>query len=339
MDKDVQATAVPAPEAGPAAASVEAVLAAIGEEAFEKTGGDIWQSGKDPEFTSPAVEKAVVEKNEGSAPVEPADGGSTPPQAKPLTVSEAEKVILAELGPLVGKYNSLDELKQGIHRLTHERTEYLTKTQMFEAAAARASETPPPNLPPEDPLDQLEILGLPKEPLIQAIDFAVRRTIEQANQAEVAKYEARVKADSEVIEKYPEYKERFDDLSKWLDTRPDLKGKVVEAEKAGYHTLAREFAWLNFSREVDSPKEAILKEEAKVAATKAKDFRTDAQVLTNGQEPNARVQPTEEQVASERKIIKREELDRLVGLARDGYAAPLWRRAIGETLPKEVFPD
>lgn len=337
-DKDVQAPTPPAEASPEAALSVGEVLAKMGEEAFAATGGDLWNSGQ-PLGPQGPVEQ--VEKE--AAPAASEDGGSTPPASKEeppqISVTEAEKVILAELGPLVGKYNSLDELKQGLHRVTHERTEYLTRVKELEAAAAPAS-PPPASPPPEaDPLDQLEILGLPKEPLAQAIDYAVRKTIERANAAESAKYEARVKADTEVIEKFPEYRDKFEDLSKWLDTKPELKQKVIEAEKAGYHVLAREFAWLHFTRETNGTQETQLKEAAAKAAVRTKDAKTDARVLSNGQEPNARTIPTEEQVTKERRFIKAEELGGLVELARQGYAAPLWRRAIGETLPKDVFPD
>lgn len=341
MDKEVQTPpAAPASDAGPAAAA-SALLAQLGEEAFAATGGDVWRSGQPPREIPPAEESQQV-----SAPADANGAGSTPAPSKAVSVSEAEKVILSEFEPLLGKYESLAEAKRGLHELIQSKKaaeERATRAALLEAEQERvhlAANGKEPASPPEpDPTDELETLGLPKEPLVRAMEGVFRRTLMQMGQEEAARQTARVEADQAVIQEFPEYKEKHGELVAWLETEPQVKAQVLEAERAGYHRLAREFAWLRFNRSAAAKAEQNATAAAEEATRKKVEARADARTLPVTQDPNARLVKTEEQLAEERNLISAKEMERLVGLARAGYEAPLWRRAFGETLPKDVFPD
>lgn len=174
------------------------------------------------------------------------------------------------------------------------------------------------------------MLGFPKD----AIEKAIRQTIKTVVAEEAKPYNERISADQAIIAKYPKYQERFGDLQEWLKANPEIEGQVLLAENAGHFTLAREFAWLQFDRDNAGKTETKGVEEAAKAAEKRAEARSDARTFKPSQTTEVRTPPVED-----RKIVKRDELDRLTQLAKDGYEAPLWRRTIGETLPKEVFPD
>lgn len=292
----------------------QSLLDQISEAALKETGGDVWRSGQP--LATP--NHPPVEKKEADA--KPAEGeGSTPPPSKEAPSWDPGVDYLK-------KYKSPEEAAKGIDNL-------LQKVQEQERELAQLKAPPKQETPPADPADELVNYGLPKEPIKALMEQAFLSMLEKQSKPVME----RLKADQEIISRYPDYKEKFSDLSQWLETKPDLKNQVVEAENAGHYLLAREYAWLHYTRNGASQAETQMKERAKAETQENKKAKMDARTMANGQTTEPRPNPAQE--AEERKIIKADEFERLVALAKDGYEAPLWRRAIGETLSKDVFPD
>lgn len=297
------------------------LLSTLATEAFDNTGGDRWNAGQPLVPPSVATEKGPAE----AAPA--SEEGSTPSPAKDepkpaeITVSEAEKIVLAELGPLAGKYNSLAELKKGLHEVYAER---------------KAEATPAPAPTEADPLDELQMFGLPKEPLAKALDAVVERKLGERQQAAATAAKVRYDADRAVIAKYPEYEKRFDELSTFIQSDPALQERVLEAENAGYHLLAREYAWLQFAASEASRGEGEIKEKAEAQKVERTSRRADARTMPSKQTEAPKLEPGQ---LPEKPQVTKDEFDRLKALAKEGYETPLWRRMIGDHLPKEIFPD
>jgi len=309
------------------------MLERIAGEALDKTGGDTWNAGQPLGPSNAAIERAGLNEPPPKAGEEstsaPASTGEEPAEKSEMTLADAEAMVLKELGPLVGKYDSLAEAKKGIHNLIQALGNGQANGQ------ATATPTPEPASEP-DPLDDLISYGLPKEPFAKAMDQAVERRLGEREKAANEAFQARLEADRSIIERYPAYKERFDDLTSFLHTQPALEKQVSEAEKAGYHLLAREYAWLHFTASEAGKAESTLKQESEERKTVRQTQRSDARTMPRAQTTAPRLEP-DQQVPNP--TVTRDELKRLTALAREGYDTPLWRRTIGDFLPKDVFPD
>lgn len=309
-------------EKGQEAPTAQSVLADMAQEALDLTGGDVWRAGQ------PLASQGAPAEEKGSAEAPPAAEGSTPAPAK-ITVSDAEKVLLEELGPIAGKYNSIADLKKGMHELIAQRNALLEDKP--------PATTTPPETEAIDPLDELSTYGLPKDPIQRAVKAAVEHEISARQKAASEAQQVRADADRAIIEKYPDYEKRFDELTEFLRENPDLGRQVVEAERAGYHLLAREYAWLQFSRNVASATETDLKAKSEARKEERTARRADARTISPRQTEEPKLTP--EQLEQGPKPLTKEEFERLKALAKEGYDKPLYRRVIGDWLPKDLFPD
>jgi hypothetical protein len=291
------------------------LLDQISEAALQETGGDVWRA-RQPLATPNEPPKAEPKAAEGD--------GTTPAPSKEAPAWQPELDYLK-------KYQSKEEAEAGLTSLLNTVQDVQTKLLQAEQKLAALQEPPKPEV--KDPADELATWGLPSEPIKNVMKQVFTQMLEEA----VKPAQERIEADKQIIAKYPEYKEKFNDLSQWLETKPELKSQVLEAERAGHYTLAREYAWLHYTRNGAAKQETEMKAEAQVQAAETKRQKADARTMTTSQSPEPRPRPEDELEA--RRFIKADEMERLVTLAQAGYEAPLWRRAIGELLPKEVFPD
>jgi len=288
----------------------------IGQEVLDTTGGDHYRSGQplkgQPDYQEPAPTAA-----------KPAP--ETEPVSKTPTVEETR------YGP-GGKYKSMEEWEKAtieagntISRLAKERDEFEARLKTVEDTVS-----PKPQVE-DDPLDEIENFGLPKAPLKKAVEREVQRVLREAAEP----YNARVKADQEVLTKYPEYKDSFNDLIGFLKENPDVERQVQLAEQSGNYGLAREFAWLKFTAQrgtaVEADKLAQVEEQGKARAQ----AKVDAAV------PDAKRSDTRDRSSAPKdtKTITMEELEDLKTLAKSGYEQKAWARTLAPLLPKEWFPE
>lgn len=299
------------------------LLDAISQHALDATGGDVYRAGQP--LAGDGDHPAAPAKAPASAG---ADGeGSSPSQSKPEELTRLEKL-------LGGKYESIEEAEKGIHQLLQDRkaaqeTASTAQAELERIRGAVVANGHAPE-PPPDPMSELEMLGFPKEIIERAIEHKLRAVIA----ADAKPYQERVAADKEIIAKYPDYEKRFEDLNGWLSQHKDIEAQVLLAENAGHYTLAREFAWLQFDRDQSVKAQNEATEAAAETTVKRTERRSDARTFQPSQTTDTRTPPVEN-----RNIIGKDEFQKLTDLARAGYEQPLWRRTIGETLPKEVFPD
>jgi len=302
------------------------LLDAISQQALDATGGDVYRAGQPlatPDQPPVAPAKAAADA---------AAGGEETSSSQP----KAEEP-LDRLGRLLGnKYTSIEEAEKGIHQLLQDRKAAqdsatnahaeLERIRGAVVANGHAAAEPPP-----DPMSELEMLGFPKDIMERAIEHKLRAVIA----ADAKPFNERVAADKEIVGKYPDYEKQFDELSSWLGQHKDIEKQVLLAENAGHYTLAREFAWLQFDRDKAARTETQTTDAAAETAVKRTEKRSDARTFQPSQTTEARIPPP----AENRNVIGKDEFQKLTDLARAGYEQPLWRRTIGETLSKDVFPD
>jgi len=288
-------------------------LGAIGDDMLERTGGDRWRAGQplltEPEQPPPVAEP-TVEPTPTAAPEE------VSPESKP-TSEPGEKLFL-------GKWKSEEEAIRGYHEAVHMGNSAKAERDILASRLSKIEQTLAPPVKEEtDPLAEFEIYGVPKE----VAERAMKHSAQKAVQELFAPTFSRIQADQAIVEKYPEYRDRFNDLTQFVDANPDVRNSVEEAEAAGKFGLAREYAWLRFVNSNVQKIETQLKEEAAIRTEEIKAVRKDASVGTPSR-TSARTKPSEEGLSPER-------FQYLKDLAKAGHPAPLWRETIGATLPKD----
>jgi len=305
-------------ETGEASDALLEATRSIGQEVLDRTGGDSYRSGQGLLGTP-------------DAPPEPTSGEKTPPQ--PLSSPQAETpTVEAEkrFGP-GGKYTSMEEWERAtieagntITRLNRERDELDSRLKAVEATISPKPEEK------ADPLDFVENYGIPKEPL----KAAIRTTMETMMKEAAEPYNARVQADQAILQKYPEYGERFNDMKAFLHQNPDVERQVSIAESQGAFELAREFAWLKFNQTQGAEAENGKIEESR---TQAKD---KAQRLVDATVTDRKSGHTRDQSTAPRddKKVSQEELDHLKGMVKGGYGTKGWAQVLSPLLPKEDSP-
>lgn len=290
-------------------------LGAIGTEMMEKTGGDRWRAGQ-PLLTEP--EQQSLPATEAEAEPTPVDGGETTDAGTKPTSEPGEKLIL-------GKWKSEEEALRGYHEAVHMGNAAKAERDSLAARLAAVERTIAPVSRPEmDPFDELEAFGLPKE----VTERAVKHLTQKAVQEMFAPTFHQIQADKDIIQKYPEYKDRFNDLSAFVETNADVKDSVQRAEAVGEYGLAREYAWLKFVNSGVQQIESDLKAADASRSAEIRATRKDAAVQA-APRTDTRTKPSEDTgITSER-------LEYLKGLAKAGHPTPLWRETIGRTLPKD----
>jgi hypothetical protein len=301
-------------ETGEAEGALLEATRSIGEEVLEKTGGDSYRAGQ-PLRNTP---DSLPEPTSGETKPQPTKEGTETP-----TVEEPKLYA--------GKYKTMEEWERAtteagntIARLNRERDELDSRLKSIEATVAPKTETKP------DPLDAIENYGLDKN----VFKEAMRATIQEVMEETAKPYNARVQADQAIIEKYPEYKDRFPEVISFLRQNPDVERQVSIAESQGAYELAREYAWLKFNQTQGTEQEAAKIEQSREQAKDKAQRMVDATV-TDRKSGHTRDRSTEPK--DDRKVSA-EELENLKGLVKGGYGTKAWAQVLSPLLPKEDSP-
>jgi len=287
-------------------ASANAALDRMAQEVYDKTGGDVY--GTEPAVDSPPATDA-----------EPAAEATTAasPGETLSTETTSEPTLLIK-GDLAKKYKTPEELERG----------YFEAVRMGNEAKARLDSvaqtvTTGPTPVEVDPLDEIENYGVPRDVIARAIDSrtnaAINKYFAPAIQA--------TNADKAIIEKYPEYQEKFGEIEKFAQGSPEVWEQVQNLNQAGQQFAARQIAYLNW-KVADSAKAAETVVAADTARkTEAKDARRDAGVGAT-RRADTRTAPAEKERSPD-------EEKRLLDLYKAGHPAPYLRSKLDHLLGPE----
>jgi hypothetical protein len=295
-----------------AVAKANEVFSQLAQDAFEKTGGDVW--GNEP---PPAVP-------EGSppAPEEAAPAAATPTDPTPAEPTSPKS-------PVFGKYGSIEEAERGYFEAVRmgnlakaEADAANIRLQVIERTVGGGT-TPTSE---EDPLEQMESYGMPRELMQKVVD----RQVEQALDRKFTPAIRRMEADQKIVEKYPEYQTEFKAIDSFVETTPDVREQVEELNKAGNYLAARQIAFLNWKLA------SAQSEVAKVAETTAvrKEEKKDA-LMDSGVGKPRRADSHTTPARGERTP---EEMKKLVDLYKAGHTTPYLRAMLDSQLPSN-FDD
>jgi hypothetical protein len=281
----------------PIPADALAALDRIATDAYMRTGGDTYGT-EPPPVDSPPVADATP------AP-EPTDGAS------PLTTPESEPTsepTLVVTGELAKKYKTPEELTRGYFEAVRMGNEAKVRLDSVAQAAA-----PGPTPVEVDPLDDIENYGVPKELIARGMRKAAREALTEyfapALQA--------TQADKQIVEKYPEYQEKFSEIERFAQSSPEVWAQVESLNQAGQQFAARQIAYLNW-KVAESTKAATTVVAADTARkTEAKDARRDAGVGAT-RRADTRTAPVEKERTPE-------EEKRLLDLYKAGHPQPYLR--------------
>ena len=310
---------MPQLKAGETGEAEDALLEAtrsIGQEVLEKTGGDSYRSGQ-----------GLLGTPDAPAP------GPTPEQVAPQapSIPKSETPTVEERFGPGGKYKSMEEWERATIEAGNTISEARRENDELKARLSRIEATiTPKETPKADPLDDVELLGIPKEPLKQAMRATFQEMMEEAAKP----YNARVQADQSIIEKYPEYKDRFPEVISFLHQNPDVERQVSIAENQGAFELAREFAWLKFNQTQNSEAETQKIDQSKSQAKDKAQKMVDATV-TDRKSGHTRDQST---APKNEREVSSEELERLKGMVKGGYAQRGWADVLSPLLPAKDSP-
>ena len=293
------------------------LLDEIGNEMFERTGGDRYRA-KQPLLSDPSVETpAAVSPPAPTPEAATEEASSTPGSPGGETSQGAEPEWF-----LPGLYKTREEADKGIRETKRYASEAMTRAK----EAERRLEPVEPPKPPSDPLSELENYGVPKELMAKAMELIARETLQKTLEP-AAK---RMEADAKIVSMYPEYQTKFNDLTAFVESDPELLSKVTRAEAAGEFLLARELAWLNYERANAVRKVAEVTQEQERRVTEARRTMPDATVMKPSQS-ESRTKPVEPSPNN----LSEKQFDDLVELAKAGYNQPLWRNTIGLQLERD----
>ncbi len=295
-------------------AALLAVTQGIGQDVLDKTGGDHYRSGQPlrghPDYVEP-----------GTTPE------TTPPELE-QTKTEAPTVEDQKL--YAGKYKSIEEWEKATYEAGNTISRLAKENEEISGRLRTIEQTMVPPKPVEvNPLDEVEQFGIPKEPLEKAIEAKFNQMMENATRP----YNERVKADQAILEKYPEYKDNFNDLIGWLKTNPDVEKQVALAEGQGSYELAREFAWLKFTQNRGTQEESKLIEQSNAQAKERKNKLIDATV-TDHRSGHTRDQST---APKDNRQVTSDELEQLKVMSKGGYEAQAWAKVLNPLLPKDEY--
>lgn len=283
------------------AARAQDALSRITQEAYDKTGGDVY--GTEPPAEPPVDSPPATEQPEAS----PAPASQTETPAQEPTSEPAR--------PIFGKYKSIEEAERAYWEAVHMGNSAKAKLDEVQKVAVG---TPPPET---DPLDDMEAYGMPKELMAKVIDSRAEAIITRMFAPAVQ----RAEADKQIIQAHPEYKEKFSDIEKFIESQPEIAQQVIELNNSGKYLAARQIAYLNWK-----VAQANVAVETKTAAESArkeevKDARRDAGVGTTRR--------SDTRTAPEVKEITKEDEKRLLDLYKAGHPAPYLRAKLDSLLP------
>jgi hypothetical protein len=288
-----------------AAAKALDALNKIAGDAYDRTGGDVF--GTEPPVEPPAEPTLA----EALAPT-----SEEPPKTEPT--SEPVPLIL-------GKWKTTEEAERGYHEAVRMGNEAKARADAAEQAlaATRKIVSPETTSVTEDPLDQIENYGVPKELIAKAIEDRVRKAIPEY----FAPALAISQADKQIVEKYPDYAEKFSEIEQFAQSDPMVWSEIGELNGKGNFLAARQIAYLNWK--VASTVQAVETEtKAKAERTvEAKNARVDAGVGTSRR--------ADSRTASTSTEPSQEEEDRLLKLYKAGHPAPYLRAKLDSMLGPE----
>lgn len=289
------------------AARALAALDQITQEAYEKTGGDIY--GTEPPAEPPVDSQPATEP--------PAEG--TPAASPDETLAKESTSEPARL--YFGKYKTIEEAERGYWESTHAmnsaKAEADTLRRQVEGVKQATGTTPAE----QDPLDEIESYGVPR-PVIEKV---TRRIARDEINAMFGPAIEKSKADQTIITKYPEYQERFGEIEKFVEASPEIAEQVTQLNGSGNYLAARQIAYLNWK-----VSQANAVAETKAAAESArkeevKDARRDAGVGAT-RRADTRTAPVKPEVS-------KDEEKRLLDLYKAGHQAPYLRHKLDSLLP------
>jgi len=288
-------------------AKTNEVFSRIAAEAFEKTGGDVWGTEPppaEPESSPPAPEEAAPE-------------AATPTDPTPTEPTSSKS-------PVFGKYGSIEEAERG----------YFEAVRMGNLAKAEADAAkmrlqiiektvgggPTPQAE-EDPLEQIESYGVPKELIAKVVDSRFEAKFNQKFGPAIQ----RMDADQKIVAKYPEYQAEFKAIDSFVEATPDVREQVEELNAAGNYLAARQIAYLNWKLASAQSEAVKAAETTAVRKEEAKEARMDAGV-GKPRRADSHTTPTKDPMDAAEKA-------RLIKLYKEGHTTPYLRAMLDSQLP------
>jgi hypothetical protein len=289
------------------AAQANDVLGRIAQEAWDKTGGDVYG-------TEPPVEPTSTEPT------------SDEPVASP-TSTDAGESTSAPPAKIWGKYDSLEEAERGYHEAV--RMGNLAKAEADALRAEKAVRQPGPTPEPTepDPLEDIETYGVPRKLMETAIDARSKIQARAVLQEMFGPAIAASQADKQIVEKYPEYQEKFSEIETYAKSQPGIWQQVEELNAAGKPLAARQIAYLNWKVATAAQAQAQVAEADAARIAEAKPARKDAGV-GNTRRSDSRTAPVKAEKSPE-------EEKKLLELYHAGHTAPYLRHKLDGMLPPD----
>lgn len=284
----------------------------IAQEAYDKTGGDVFGTEPPPVESQPPTEPPPSDASSETDPAEP-------PATEPT--SEPAKLVF-------GKYKTLEEAERGYWESANAMNLAKAEADAAKARLADVQKVATGTAPAgeSDPLDEIENYGVPKAVIAKAIQKVARDEIN----AMFAPAMQRAEADKQIIQTHPEYQERFGEIERFVEGSPEIAQQVIQLNNSGNYLAARQIAYLNWK--VSEGAKAV---ETKVAAESArkeevKDARRDAGVGSTRR--------ADTRTAGEKPVKTPEEEKRLLDLYKSGHPTPYLRHKLDGLLPSN-FDD
>jgi hypothetical protein len=273
-------------------AKSQTILDSITQDAFDKTGGDVYETEPPAEPTADSQPAAAPAEDTSASPAVAAESEPT---------SEPAKLIF-------GKYKTPEEAERGYFEAVRMGNEAKSRLDTVEKAVA-----PGPTPAAEDPDAEVELYGMPKE--------VIGRIVDRRTRAAIAEYFApaiqATNADKQIVERYPDYAEKFSEIEKFAQSSPEVWQQIEALNGAGQQFAARQIAYLNWKVSTAAQAEETKATAETARKTEAKDTRRDAGVGTS-RRADTRTTP-------EIKGPTAEEEARLLGLYKQGHTAPYLR--------------
>lgn len=285
-----------------AATKAQATLDNITQEAWSKTGGDIY--GTEPPVEQPVDSPPVTETTQESVP-------AASPSETPATETTSEPVPL-----IFGKYKTTEEAERGYFEAVRMGNEAKSKLDTVQKTVVDG-----PTPVEEDPLDSIENYGVPKDLIARAIDSRVQKGIGEYFRPAIQISQA----DKQIIEKYPDYQEKFSEIEAHAQGDPEVWQQINELNQGGNYLAARRVAYLNWK--VAQANAAVEHKTAAESARKeeVKDARRDAGV--------GATRRSDSRTAADKPPVSAEDEKRLIDLYKSGHTTPYLRHKLDGLLP------
>ena len=290
------------------------VLNQITQDAWEKTGGDLYG-------TEPTAESADSQPD--------AEPTEAKPASSPTTTAAPEPTSDSAL-PVWGKYRSLEEAERAYHESVRMGNSAKAEADALKARLAAVEQvTKGESTSPEepDPLAEMESYGMPRKLMQDAIDKRASIKAKEAIQEYFGPALRRAEADQKIIEAHPEYSEKFKEIEGFVEAQPEVRQQVEALNASGNFLAARQIAYLNWkvaeSQRVAAAVETVTA--AQTAETKAS--RKDAGVGSTRRSDSRTTAPKDVDTAEDR--------NRKLELYKAGHQAPYLRSVFDGMLPPD----